>query len=166
MKNKEVSIGGLRQEVSAIINTLGPGCLMPSREISLARTDAQRAFHNLGLHLQAMGEKTPYQEADNPESKTIEDVKDGTDDFIILKGETQLERVKELRAHIQDTIDSYKDHSFPESTQFANFYQSRMHLIEAKMWLGWELGRIRDKRKFDESGQEMGHSPGLDIKLY
>ena len=139
-----------RKEISELLNTLGSKGLLPSREMSLAKTDCQRAFHHLGLQLKAMNEKNPYPESTNTDSKVVEPIADAVYSELPLRGTTQLERVKELRGHVQNIIDKY------DKTELAigerdNFVTSQFWLIEVKMWLGWELGRIRDQRDADNA---------------
>ncbi len=134
--------------------------LMPSREISLAITDCQRTIHHTGLTLKNMESKNPYPESTNPDSPKIEPIYEDADmdqfkkDLYEFKAlETQTARVKALRGYIDEVMQS----SFPDNFMGILPYEAAFHLsrslqwlTEVKMWLGWELGRIRDLNDLKE----------------
>lgn len=142
-----------RKKISELLNTIGSKGFLPSREMSLAKTDCQRSFHHLGLQLKSMNEKNPYPESTNPDSKIVEPIADAVYSEIPLHGTTQLERVKDLRGHVQQIIDEYDNEGYPLSYELRHFKKSQDWLTEVKMWLGWELGRIRDQRDVDNAPQ-------------
>jgi len=107
----------------------------------------------LGKILGQLGEPTPYQ--NDGKRKTvgdIEDVSDGVPEnrFFITKeynDKNHIEKVDYLREEIQKLINNTSDFSevYPEVELEQGFVYK--YLTEAKMWLGFELGRVRDEHK-------------------
>lgn len=167
-------INSLRASLNALIDCMRTR-LVGSRYIALAITDAQRAFHHSGLALGSLPEsENPYPESHDSDSKRIEPI------FIVGKSlfnadtefqgcDTQVARVKKLRSILKNVIESLQfDNNRFEATfpgHLEDFVsEMRIHtswLIEVKMWLGWELGRIRDL----QDGKQEYTNP-VDIPLY
>src|SRR3990172_6831127 len=145
-------IHALRRTIDILILTVDI-VIDASREVALAHTNLQRGKMWLGKVLQALGTPNPYPnsvdsansvidvQTDNP-GKTLEDEFTGMG----ILGD-QVKMVKELRNRIQMQVDEMKR---MEAAGFATveadryWLQSRLAMEEAKMWLGWELDRIRN----------------------
>lgn len=124
-----------------------------SSEISLAKISLDRAFAWLGQTMQFLGSKSPYPDSQNPTSDHIEPVVADSSELNLLQNwvildRTQTARVKDFRSKLQDTIDQitplmnavmYNDSRKPALAMEQVF----ISLTDAKMWLGWELGRIK-----------------------
>jgi hypothetical protein len=146
-------IKDLRKKIDNTLYNLR--CLNPSREISLSITKIQEARMWTGLFLGLIGEPTPY--ANNGMRKNVKDIEKATDlsrKFCFVKG-TQVEGVDKLREVIKEHINEYEDikrniHFTKQAylQQINHTYQKTMdYLVESRLWLGMELGRIRDESK-------------------
>lgn len=147
----------LRLQIDKAINSTK--LITPSRELSLAHTQLQRAKMWLGKCLGEVGESNPYLQSMNAESAQIEPQADhGADDFsqrlqppAVAPGDPVIRPIKEFRLIIQEITDLAEafqnDHAAEELTmKFRLFYQqSVLALIEAKLWLGMVLDAIRSK---------------------
>lgn len=154
------SIPQFRNILDACINSIK--YLNPSREISLAHTQLQRAFMWQGKALGAAGGETPYKESLNAKSPIIEPTADHLDNNNLtarwdLIETTQTARVKDFRGLIVDIVKWFKD--FIKNSESAGpdhdlyLLQSRLALEEANMWFGWELARIKkDKEPKNDTG--------------
>ncbi len=142
----EKEIRGWRNEIDRMIAVVEVEFLS-SREISLCRTQFQRAKAWLGEALKEMGTQNLYPNSSNPENKTIERQAEHGEmpPLTFQQYDTQLERVKALRGVIQDQIDAMRPAI--ENAAYANKVLSSHALIEAKHWLGWELDRIRREQE-------------------
>lgn len=142
----------LRLEIDTCINSVK--LLTSSREVSLAFTNLQRAKMWLGQVLAMSGDTNPYPESSNPSNLTIEPQAEHTErtfsdarvGFNTDWGQT--EKVKFFRSEIQLIIDEvdYIGNIVPSST-YTFRWQSTLALMEAKMWFGAELNRIRESEK-------------------
>ena len=151
-------ISGLRNDIDTLINT-AKNNFKPSREISLCHTHLQRSKMWLGKVLQNLKEANPYPDSSNPESKSIEPQAEHSSktnyDGLPKDDDEHLARVKDFRSAIQ-TIISYcqcvaggpldidgEKHKVDRARECGKI--SFDALEEAKMWLGWELDRIRNQ---------------------
>lgn len=153
------SITGFRLRMDMFINSIP--FLLGSREVSLAHTHCQRAFMWLGKALGAAGSETPYKEANNPQSKTIEPTADhGQTSLINALWEdlepTQTARVKSFRGLIATHVAEFKEWRKSSETAGKEYDmyldQHFLAIQEVSMWLGWELARIK---KIQENSPEL-----------
>ena len=144
-----------RQKIDRLID--GVGKLQKSREVSLAFTNAQRSKSFLGLVLKDMSAPNPYPDSSDKDSKKIEPQADRAAMPYNFESTEHLAMVKEMRADFENVIEEIKDLYFraqdtkiePKNQPFfpTHLIVSLTALEEAKMWLGWELDRIRDEQK-------------------
>ena len=157
------SIKDFRIRIHTFLNSFSN--LLSSREVSLAYTNLQRAKMWLGKALGETGSPTPYPKSEDPTSPVIEPQADSYDvNFMtsrwasgdlwespllnIPSQKVHLARIKDLRSIIQQTINEF-DSWQATSESFGQHYdmflqQSNFALIEAKLWFGMELDRIRE----------------------
>lgn len=126
------------------------------KEIEKAADSLYLAKAWLGKILGELGEDTPYKNDGN--RKTVEDIEPTADEdkgnntlvgynhLMFLadwKEKSHIEKVDHLREEIQKLIDGTYDFcdSYPEIELEQSFVYK--YLTEAKMWLGFELQRIR-----------------------
>jgi hypothetical protein len=156
-KETDSTIRQFRLNIDAMINSVQ--LINPSREVSLAYTNLQRAKNWLGLALKELGAPNPYPESMDVHSKAIEPQAEHSmssliDSFNVID-RTQTARVKFFRQHLQNNVDAFKD--FEGNTEGVTpFYaqyclQTILALQEAKMWFGWELDRIRVETTTDQN---------------
>lgn len=114
----------------------------------------------LGCILETLETEDPYPNSDDPSNEIIEnpsDVSMDTPEFSVIEGEklTHITQVKHLRLRVeQDHILTLvrdiapmvynPNHDNDMKICLQSIYR---HLREAKMWLGVELGAIRDLKK-------------------
>lgn len=138
LKATRVTIDGL---FKAINN------LPKSREVSLAYTTCQLSKMWLGKALNELGAAYPYKESKDPTTGNY--IAPTADEGKGFKYEgTVIEQIKWMRFYIDDIVKVIKD-DFNTSTDEVNSYrfeaqQSYKYIVECGMWLGMELGRIRD----------------------
>lgn len=109
----------------------------------------------LGKLLGELGDSNPYSTG----KKTVEDIEPTADvnnevpfgDKIgdtPFRNKSHIEKVDWLRGEIQEVIDEINSpeilHNIDNGLYWNYTYK---HLCEAKMWLGLELGRVRDESK-------------------
>ncbi len=145
-----------RQKIDRLID--GVGKLQKSREVALAVTNAQRSKSFLGLVLKDMDAPNPYPASSDKTSKKIEPQADRAATGYNFESTEHIAMVKELRADFELIIEELKDMYFrAQDTKIEPKNQPFFptHLIvaltaaeEAKMWLGWELDRIRDEKTY------------------
>ena len=138
-----------------------------SKEINKSTDSLIMAKAWLGKLLKQLGEKSPYSSG----KKTVEDIEptadaahlnEGISEYSniqvqlgvnpseifnaeIYKRKNHIEKVDWLRSEIQKVIDEL---SFRKDRTLNAWNATNMaynHLCEAKMWLGFELGRVRDE---------------------
>ena len=147
------SIKDLRIEIDTIINTLlSKVAIVPSREVSLSLTNAQRAKMWLGKVLEAAGRENPYPEGKNPGSTVIEPQAEHTEATLAFAPDTdQTARVKYLRKAMDSIIDEFNEEGsvlLDENVPMHRFKdEAYMAMIESQMWLGVELNRILNSKK-------------------
>lgn len=125
-----------RKIIDCYINSIA--LLNSSREVSLCFTSLQRSFHWLGKSLEHTG----------PGNTTIEKTAEHLDgNHIDFEGlDTQTQRVKLLRQSMQagiDTLKTFLKDVTPNTDLDQCLQESKISLMDAKMWLGWELADIR-----------------------
>lgn len=133
------------------------------REVSLVITNLELSKMWLGQVLKNLGNPNPYPESKNPASPTIEPQAEHTDSIIFGADLTdQTARVKFLRSEIDKTVESFSvlnDNPIDEELKIYNpeeakknsmgslcMVQSYCYLVNAQMWLGMELNRIRSNQ--------------------
>lgn len=151
----------IRAIIDTFINT-AERFPVKSREISLCRTELQRAKHFLGLYLSlCMEAENPYPNSSDSTNTIIEPQAEHNnfDLFNVFNelgcDDEHVKMVKEFRQQIENCFNHYFDDNFIcMSHNYQKheckiikptfyFQQSFLALKEAKMWLGWELDRIR-----------------------
>lgn len=140
----------LRLQIDKFMNTIK--FLQSSREVSLAATNLQRSFSWLGESLKSSGSPSPYVSSDNPSVATIEKRADHNPDDILDGWDSiehnQVSRVKFMRSVTQGLIDQFREKRKNSESAGKEYDQcldqSFIALKEVKIWLGWELGRLRD----------------------
>lgn len=139
----------LRLDIDTCINSIK--LITPSREVSLAHTNLQRAKMWLGECLRVAGEANPYPKANDASSPVIEKQAEHTektfeDGFKDLVDQTA--KVKFFRFAIQGIIDEM-NFKVGATDSFSDmfFRQAYLALIESRMWFGNELNRIMESEK-------------------
>jgi len=154
----------IRVKIFALITILRTDSVL-GRELALAITSLQRSRMFLGKVIEELFPgNDPYPESTNPESVVIEPRAD-TEQYTYPPIDplmTRIGRIKLLRKYIEELVEDIKNHNLvaPNFTDLVSdnelagvFYTtSLISLAEAKMWLGEELGNIRDR----SSGPEIG----------
>ncbi len=125
--------------------------LIQGREVSLVHTNLQRCKMWLGKALGELGNPTPYANSENPANSIIDKQAEHTESSLGLKfqklEQTHTARVKYFRTVCQNYIDDFN--MFINTSESAGkkydlyLQQSLLAMEESKMWLGWELDRIR-----------------------
>ena len=168
-KNETIEkIKAYRIKIDMLTNSIKT--LTPSRPVSLAITDSERAKMWLGKVLGELGNPTPYPQSDTPESPVIEPQAEHSAETVFNDSvQGHVPQVKFLRAEIDKLADSLLDTVSQELNQFAwlGFYDtwdtvsnkliekkvnmffdaSYLALTESRMWLGMELDRVRSTKK-------------------
>lgn len=164
IKQLRVKLDGLTQLTQAL-DPHGVGHATRTREISLAITSLELSKMWLGKVLKELGTANPYPESKNPETEKIEPAADtaynqtvnSEGSFLsgVIKEEiwnefTHIQKVKWLRAEIEKVeLELKKLHTDISYGTYEWDYikHSTKYCIEAGMWLGMELGRIRDTKQ-------------------
>ena len=143
----------IRQTRSGIdeIFTLA-GTLDPSREIASAKTSFEVSKMMLGKVLSTMGTTNPYPDSKNPESPKIEPTAEKSEPLGFPEGIDHVTKVKTLRQeadHLCKRIEemrlSEENSSNPPVWNRVLFLNDAyLECQKGMMWLGMELGRIRD----------------------
>lgn len=158
IKQLRVEIDGLAQLCEALSPYKNPkgGRILPSHnsiEILEAVKSLKLSKAWLGKVLEHLGSENPYGSG----YKTVEDIVPETDkvtgipltiqEAIDYNKMSHIEKVDWLRTEIKRLIDSTTDYSqeVPEIELEQGFVYK--YLTEARFWLGFELGRIRDESK-------------------
>ena len=152
---------GTRLEMIVLVNTVNT--LTPSRELSLVKTHLQTAQMWAGEYLKVSGEgENPYAKMDGKREtiKDIEPLFDAT--TATLSGEIlnkgRIATIDSIREILNEKIKichedlmafSLGRHDIPDFEMGMKMQTARhqfiVHATEARMWLGMELGRIRDE---------------------
>lgn len=148
-----------RLSIDSFINSCG--CLRPSRELSLTKTNLELSKMWLGMILKDLGTPNPYPESMNPDSKVIEPMAEHTKDTIFpadIKADEDIPlfvgRIKFFRGEVEKVIVELKENAtqvfLPENriviAPIAND-QAYIALVEAKLWLGMILNAVREQVK-------------------
>lgn len=150
----------IRKIIDSYMNSVA--FLLQSREVSLANTSLQRAMGWMGKALQYTGSTNPYPQNSDPESTQIDPRADHDENNNLLEQWKEIEfsqttRIKHFRSCLEKTIVSTKSIldipivwlvlqlPAPADGNLIHHCVSEAwsSLIDAKMWLGWELGRIK-----------------------
>lgn len=147
---KITEIKRFRRDIDSFLKA--PDKLQKSREVSLFATSLQRGFMWLEESLKELGSHSPYVSSEDPTNKTIEPTADHTDETD-LPAEffkfDHLEKVKFLRNMLSFYLKDFKEFAkkvLGNEDFLLCLTESRKAMMEAKMWLGWELARIRDAK--------------------
>ena len=144
----EQIIKKIRQELDGLAKVTAS--LPPTREVSLAKTSFEISKMMLGKVLSEIGAANPYPESKNPGSQTIEPTADSITPFLLNPEHTHISHVKEIRQHADRLCNEMWDLITPSvpGTGIEKFFLFRgeafIECQKAMMWLGMELGRIRD----------------------
>ena len=168
---KPVSIKDLRSEIDICMNSVK--CLKTSAEVTLSFRSMQRAFSWLGEALKASGSTSPYVSSKDPSTDKIEPQADHSEVTLLTTRWAELEvthtaRVKDFRAHLDTIISQYgiiidAICDWNKSKQVTHCMEkSKDNLVEARMWLGWELARIKKIKEADSIYSPM---PGHELPL-
>lgn len=126
-----------------------------SREIALVITNMQEAKHWLGKVLGELNEENPYKNSSNPANTIIDEQAEktaATPAFEVNTWEKLVETIKGFRQNIQSLIDAYaQDRVIHVKNSGVFYHQSWMKIQNAKMWLGWELDRLREVKVLQDS---------------
>lgn len=188
MKEKEVieQIKQLRQDLTGLAWCVH--MLNPSREVSLAYTQLQEAKSWCGKVLQEFKQDNPYPDSAKPESRNIEpqaDVPEENpflDQFNQLEEKTQTGYVKLLRKLVGDAVERMKalhieidfliyslsleeDNPIAESLWIGPYTSWAIKAAElARIWLGWELDRIRQEIELQGKEYNSALRPALPLQ--
>lgn len=113
----------------------------------------------LGMVLKEMEVENPYPDSMDASNEKIAPTADVSEDEspFFMAGDTPIQRVKKLRQASQDFVDEFWDEiktsdlkwSYKANIALTNAYTN---LVNCKLWLGMELGRIRDLQMNSEDG--------------
>lgn len=146
-------VKNVRLSISTISNSIAQ--LPKSRETSLAYTASQRSKMWLGKVLEYLNAEYPYKN-DGKRTKVehIEpEAEKSTDIFMYVKGEEVkvIDEIREECSNIQKSIAKYAnlgnltgDKKFETNCAVSEAWRA---MCEIRLWLGWELGRLRDANK-------------------
>lgn len=154
----EQQIKQLRVKLDGIVQLVKQ--LEKSRETSLTVTSLELSKMWLGKVLKKLGTENPYPESKNPNSDKIEptaDVAHNQLEEILSTGEgnsyrelSYIQKVKFLRVEIEkieEELIRLSESGHLINKAVSSIHNSNTHCIEAGMWLGMELGRIRDTQE-------------------
>lgn len=152
----------LRRSMIVLVNTVN--VIESSRETALAKTAMQKAMMWTGTYMKFSGlGENPYEKNDGTR-KTVADIQPMFD-FTLetlhadLLSEGQISVVDSMRTYLGEQIDAFMAYGTnteliqemestlePENLVHTNMCMFNIYtaLTEARMWLGTELGRIRD----------------------
>lgn len=172
IKDLRVKVDGITQLVQAIdFNLQDPNCEVDpsnprrSRELNITITKLQEGKMWLGKLLQGLGAENPYPSSMDSSNETIEppaDIAPNKDKkyiFNFLEPRSHIKSVKQLRQWIEDIISSdiFSNKTINNIDRVAeksgrllimsSWLNAYSYLVEAKMWLGMELGRIREENE-------------------
>lgn len=180
MDKKDITpeIKAIRIMIDTILNSFH--LVNQSAEITLAKRSLQLGYAWLGESLKDLGNASPYTGSMDASSKTIEDRADQSPASLYNDRwndtekypATQTARVKDLRFLLQDVIGKVrefmidnKDAGFGPIGLLQALSQANVHLVNSKIWLGWELGRIRDHQKMLERNPTGDFAGGQAVTL-
>lgn len=151
----------LRKELMIVVNTVDK--LQGSRELSLVKTQAQRAMMWCGNYLKYSGEGANPYAGNDGKRKSKEDIKpmfDATESTLHenVLSDFQIFVVDQLRQILAKKLDEVITASFEHHSKVSKngsyttndilihdcLSNIRNGIAEARMWLGMELGRLRD----------------------
>lgn len=147
----ETLIKKIRIEIDAIANLTTQ--LPSSREIALARTSFENAKMMLGKVLQYIEAANPYPESKNEKSPVIEPTADTNRIASFPKELDHIGKVKRLRFNADELCEKIWDLDSQQMIKYryAKILAFREHAFiecnKGMMWLGMELGRIRESEE-------------------
>ncbi len=124
--------------------------LKASREISLAKTSFDSSKMMLGKVLQEMGINNPYPESKNPNSPVIEKTADTATIKNLNPELDHIGNVKAIRLFADEVCNKISGGLIggDERTLSTLFAEAAfLDCSRGMMWLGMELGRIRDEEE-------------------
>lgn len=126
--------------------------LTPSREISIAITSAQNAKMWLGNVLKSLNLENPDPNSKNATNTEIAPTADTYDGKLGIGDLDHIRKVKIMRKRLSDVYEDIEtleeDNSLSNSLTeigFRSVTKAWEYMVESDMWLGNELGRIRDE---------------------
>lgn len=148
-RQKPTTIKEFREVLDRCINSVK--YIRSTREVSLTYTHLQRAFMWLGESQKFTGSQSPYIHSQDPASPVIEPTADHIAENNLAERwaplETHTARVKDFRQILSFLISDFRNFiKFSESDgkEYDDcINESFMAMKESKMWLGWELARIK-----------------------
>lgn len=142
------TIKSIRTEIDSLSKLSSK--LKPSREISLAKTSFDSSKMMLGKVLEEMGTENPYPESKNPNSPIIEKT---ADTGSIQNLNTELDHignVKAIRLFADEVCNKIKGSFTVHDLRTLQYVYTEAAFLDCSrgmMWLGMELGRIRDEEE-------------------
>jgi hypothetical protein len=146
---KPTTIKEFRELIDRCMNSVK--LIRSTREVSLTYTHLQRAFMWIGESQKFTGSQSPYVLSQDPSSSIIEPTHDhvAENDFSErwVSLETHTARVKDFRSILSFLISDFR--KFISQTESAGkeyddcINESFLAMKESKMWLDWELARIK-----------------------
>lgn len=129
--------------------------LIPSREVALARTACELSKMWLGKALQAIGTANPYPDSKDPSNEKIEptaDVFTRINNLGEYDNYSHIQKVKHIRKQLEsidgEIFDLWLNQNDSIGVQcMVAFEYSFKSCVEAGMYLGAELGRIKEEIK-------------------
>lgn len=148
-RHKPTTIKEFREIIDRCMNSVK--YIRSTREVSLTFTSLQRAFMWIGESQKFTGGTSPYIHSQDSASTVIEPTADHAADNDFRERwralETHTARVKDFRSILSFLISDFR--KFIANSESAGkeyddcINQSFLAMKESKMWLGWELGRIK-----------------------
>lgn len=153
----EEEIKAIRVQLDNHFTTLGQ--MTPSREISIAITSTQNGKMWLGRVLKGLGAENPYPESKNVLNTDIAPTSDVFEGDVRknLAGIGHLQQVKLMRKRLTDCYEELQSIKDEQNNSIINsenknvksimlaIHKSWEYIVEANMWLGMELGRIKNE---------------------
>lgn len=130
-----------------------------TREVSLAITKFQEARMHLGKALGKLGEADPYPDSKNPENDKIAPTADMSEDVPEYDG-NRIKTLKQIRRSGTDMIAHVGAALAGVTGSTPLAWNIRME--EGVMWLGMELGRIRDNAMTTPGTEGKENASGSD----
>lgn len=147
----EEKIRNIRVSLDSVFTLAG--MLQKSREIASAITSFEVSKMMLGKVLSTLGTPNPYPESKNPASPKIEPTAEKSAPMNWGEELDHTARVKHLRSladkicsEIAEVVEKEGAQSDPHWTRTVFAEDAYLECQKGMMWLGMELGRIRDQK--------------------
>ena len=133
------------------------GAMPRSREFSLAITRTEDAKMWLGQVLKRIGTENPYPDSKNAANTKIAPTADvWTGDVEkAMEGIGHIQKVKQMRSELTSVYEDIEKNQWDFNRElnilgYHSLTKSWEYIIEANMWLGMELGRIKREENSEE----------------